>query len=207
MRSQSILSSSAQRGLESKDAPDVLAALRDATTERHRIVDRVLPLAGPHPTQDDYFEHLRLMRAWLSPLERWLGSGTRDTARVEADLAHAGIPFDPEPDCLGKISWRADASAPYRWGARYVIEGSRLGAAALYRRLRFTLRADNLRYLRGEGSASADRWARFLRELRAAVQNPADIAEACRGAGDAFDALLEVHRLRSSNAQRVGKKV
>lgn len=206
MQSESNVRSGVGLSLTACVGVEVLAALRAATKLRHRIVDRTLPLARPNPTYADYIEHLRLMRAWLSPLEQWSGSAARDSALIESDLADAGIPPGHEPDCSAKISWPANASNSYRWGIRYVIEGSRLGAAALHRRLRHALRPHNLRYLRGEADETVDRWPTFLRQLSAAVQRPAEIAEACRGARDAFDALLAIDRQRQTLERSVGPR-
>ena len=186
---------------------EVLAALRAATAQRHESVDRSMPLSRPNPNINDYVEHLRLMRAWLHPLECWLegsdvypdSSSPRilQTSLIDADLAEVGLPSEEvglpsEADaCVTKPGrWPARALVSYRWGARYVIEGSRLGAAVLYRRLSNDLRPHNLRYLQGDAGGSTDRWPKFLRDLRASVQTPAEIEAACEGACDSFDALL-----------------
>jgi heme oxygenase len=184
---------------------DVLAALRAATAERHDSVDRCMPLSRPTLTIDDYIEHLVRMRAWLQPLEQWLEDSAaytssclppiRQTALIDADLTFAlsSVSHQREPS-LRPHRWPAQAPAPYRWGARYVIEGSRLGAAVLYRRLSYALRPHPLHYLRGDDGASPSRWPNFQRELRSGIRTSADIAAACKGACDSFDALLALCR-------------
>lgn len=189
-------------------ASEVLAALRAATAERHRIVERSMPLSRPEPTHADYLDHLRLMRAWLYPLECWLeGSPIFDTALIDADLAGAGVQPEHEPADAVMVRWPSTAGTPYRWGARYVIEGSRLGAAALYRRLRQALRPHELWYLHGGSESSVDRWANFLRELRAAVSHPVEIAAACEGACDSFDALLALSSRWQLRSQSAGERI
>jgi heme oxygenase len=199
---------------------DVLAALRRATASRHTSLDIGLPLAGDAPGLADYAAHLQLLRDWLVPVQAWLdgfedgpqGAGALPPAGrlalIEADLAEpclaqfpftvrpstpvipgkSGIPFfPPEPHSPG---WPGNASPAYRWGACYVIEGSQLGGAVLYQRLHGRLAPHPLRYLRGEPGGPGPRWRAFMLALRAHVHGQADIADACAGACDAFDAIL-----------------
>jgi heme oxygenase len=86
--------------------------------------------------------------------------------------------------------WPADASPAYRWGVCYVIEGSHLGGAVLYQRLHERLAPHPLRYLRGAPGGPGPRWRAFMQALRANVRKPAEVADACAGACDAFDAIL-----------------
>jgi heme oxygenase len=202
------LQNDAHRPAASAPERDVLAALRAATAERHRVIDRSMPLSRPSPTVADYIDHLRLMRAWLQPLERWLeDSGvyaepkalpTPQTSLIDVDLAAAGIQLEGEQAGTGTRRWPIHAGVSYQWGARYVIEGSRLGAAVLYRRLSNALHPHELRYLQGGNGTSADRWPKFLCELRASVKAPAEIEQACEGACDSFDALLAMPLLERS---------
>ena len=178
--------------INGEPASDVVAALRAATVERHRTIDRSMPLSRPNPQLTDYVEHLRIMRTWLQPLECWLGgSAILQTSLIDADLVEAGVP-ERANAANGTSGRPVDATASYRWGARYVIEGSRLGAAVLYRRLSHALRPHKLRYLQDGTGISPDRWPNFLRELRASVKTPAEIEQACQGACASFDALIAI---------------
>jgi heme oxygenase len=187
---------------------DVLAALRAATAERHSVVDRSMPLSRPNPTMADYIDHLRLMRAWLQPLEGWLATSDvyperhspqiLQTSLIDADLAESGLQCEPEQRGMSACGRPADADISYQWGARYVIEGSRLGAAVLYRRLAHALRPHSLHYLQGGTEASKNRWPQFLHELRATVRAPSEIEAACEGACDSFDALIAVRTSEGS---------
>lgn len=184
---------------------DVLAALRQATAARHERLDSGLPLASPDATLADYAAHLQLLRAWLAPIHPWLAGfadgpqgalgldAASHLALIDADLADpalagyvaaAGAAPDAAP-------WPRDASAAYRWGVAYVIEGSQLGGAVLYKRLAGQLAPHPLRYLRGAGEGGpGPRWRGFMEALRAGVRGDEQAAEACAGACDAFDRIL-----------------
>jgi len=82
----------------------------------------------------------------------------------------------------------------------YVIEGSQLGAAVLYQRLRAPLAPHPLRYLRAEPHGPGPRWRRFTAALCSAVVGPEDIAEACAGACDTFDRILALRMPHSACA-------
>jgi heme oxygenase len=73
-----------------------------------------------------------------------------------------------------------------------VIEGSQLGGAVLYERLRERLAPHRLRYLKGDAAGPGLRWRTFMQALRAGVRTPAEIADACAGACAAFDSILEL---------------
>jgi heme oxygenase (biliverdin-IX-beta and delta-forming) len=193
------------RSNDSARDTDVLAALRTATASRHERLDSGLPLSAPLPSLDDYAAHLHMVRDWLAPLERWLAGfadgpqaeatlpPTERLALIQADLAEPRMPevrpLRPAP------AWPTDASAAWRWGAAYVIEGSQLGGAVLYGKLVGPLAPHPLRYLRGDEGGPGPRWRAFMGALRAHVTGPVEIAEACAGACAAFDAILELAQL------------
>lgn len=178
---------------------DVLAALRTATASRHERLDSGLPLSAPSPSLADYAAHLGMVRDWLAPLEAWLAGfddgpqceptlpAAARLALIEADLAEAGM---PEVPVHAPASWPPEASAAYRWGVAYVIEGSQLGGAVLYGKLVGPLAPHPLRYLRGGEGGPGLRWRAFMLALRAHVTSPGQIADACAGACAAFDAIL-----------------
>ncbi|HWU68302.1 MAG TPA: biliverdin-producing heme oxygenase, partial [Stenotrophobium sp.] len=110
---------------------------------------------------------------------------------IETDLAEAGAPVQGGPESPAH-AWPAAASPAYRWGVHYVIEGSQLGGAVLYERLRERLAPHGLRYLKGDAAGPGPRWRSFMQALRADVRTPAEIADACAGACAAFDRILEL---------------
>lgn len=142
-----------------------------------------------------------MLLAWIAPLEAWLASFSDGpqghpmlpqmprAARIAHDLADPALeplplpPSDPTP-------WPDAASAAYRWGVCYVVEGSQLGGAVLYQRLKVQLAPHPLGYLRGEAAGPGLRWRAFMLALREQVRSAEDIAQACRGAQDAFDRIL-----------------
>jgi heme oxygenase len=181
-------------------APDVdaLAALRAATTERHERLDSGLPLSGAAPDMHDYATHLTLVRDWLAPLQAWLDGfddgpqkvlpAVERLALIDADLNEPGMPPARVPSA--PHAWPRDASAAYRWGVAYVIEGSQLGGKVLYGKLSERLAPHPLRYLRGAGEGPGPRWRAFMLALKEHVKSPDEIADACAGACAAFDSIL-----------------
>lgn len=175
---------------------DPLAALRHATHSRHELLDSGLPIGQDDASLADYAAHLALLRAWLGPLHAWLerhadGPDFRHGERLallEADLAEPGMAAPVFSQ--GDDAWPQDASVAWRWGVAYVIEGSQLGGAVLYGRLRERLAPHPLRYLKGDPAGPGPRWRAFMGALRANVTTPAQIAEACAGACAAFDRIL-----------------
>jgi heme oxygenase len=125
-------------------SPDPLAALRAATASRHELLDSNLPIGAPDATLDDYIGHLRMVRAWLAPLHAWLAdfddgpdcACAGRLALIDADLRDAGAPRAESMTSPAAPAWPATASAAWRWGVCYVVEGSQLGGAVLYARLR-----------------------------------------------------------------------
>ncbi|MEX3583365.1 MAG: biliverdin-producing heme oxygenase [Burkholderia sp.] len=113
---------------------------------------------------------------------------------IDADLAAApreAVPAGPAPLAPW---WPADVDRAYRWGASYVIEGSQMGGAVLYRRLHERLAPHSLGFLAsGRGGLSA-RWKAFVRCLAAEVAATDQIDAACRGTADAFDRLVALAR-------------
>ena len=188
------------RSNELTQPADPLAALRTATDSRHQQLDSGLPIGAPDASFDDYARHLRMLQAWLAPLQPWL-SGFEDgphfdqrarLALIDADLAESGMPA-AAPDALATApqpAWPRDASAAWRWGVCYVIEGSQLGGAVLYKRLAERLAPHPLRYLKGEDAGPSPRWRSFMQGVREQVRTPEAIRDACAGACAAFDAIL-----------------
>lgn len=185
---------------------DPLAALRAATADRHELLDSGLPIGAPDASLHDYATHLTLLRAWLTPLHAWFAASSDPAdvdasldaaarvALIDADMAEPGM---PHPTVAGpaQAALPHDAGVAYRWGVRYVIEGSQLGGAVLYRQLQARLAPHPLRYLKGSDAGPGPRWRAFMLALREHVRTGEEIAQACAGACAAFDAILA---LRSS---------
>jgi heme oxygenase len=176
---------------------DALAALRSATASRHEELDSGLPIGADDASLGDYASHLSMLRAWLSPLQAWLAGFSNGPqfdqaarlALIDQDLAEQGMPAAPGIDDA-RQDWPAGASPAWRWGVCYVIEGSQLGGAVLYRRLHEQLAPHPLRYLKGDASGPGPRWRAFMQALREHVRTPEEILEASAGACAAFDSIL-----------------
>ena len=185
---------------------DVLAALRQATARRHAELDSSTPLAAGEVDLRAYHDHLRLLEQWLAPIQDWMArfdDGPRLPACLHAireDLAHPALAGMPAPaENAIAVAWPAQCGAAWRWGVCYVIEGSQLGGAVLYKRLADRLAPHPLDYLRGAGSPGP-RWQQFIAALRAHVVDAREVAEACQGARQAFDSLIALNRARSAAA-------
>lgn len=182
----------------------VLEALRAATASRHEQLDGGLPLALPDAGLPEYAMHLQLLRDWQAPMHAWLagfddgpqgahGLPTIDRmALLEADLLEPGMALRAP---LPVAPWPVQASAAYRWGVMYVVEGAQLGGAVLYQRLHQAMAPHPLRYLRGDPAGPGPRWRAFMLALKEHVITPAEVADACAGACGAFDRILALHRV------------
>jgi heme oxygenase len=182
-----------------------LDALRQATASRHEQLDGGLPLAHDGAGLPEYAQHLQLLRDWMAPLNAWLerfddgpqgpgGLAAVDRmALLEADLLEPGMVLRAP---LKVEAWPDAASAAYRWGVLYVVEGAQLGGAVLYQRLHATMAPHPLRYLRGDPAGPGPRWRAFMLALKEHVSSDDEIADACAGACGAFDRILALHALR-----------
>jgi len=166
--------------------------LRSATATDHAEVDsRFAMMIGRG--LPGYTEFLQLSAAAIVPLEAALSEANVERilpdwknrsrgASLRADLADLGLSVPPaaRPPSLG-----GDAN---QFGVLYVLEGSRLGAKVLIRRLLAspglqTLRP--LRYLRhGEGLPL---WPTFVEQLESSAAVRRSPADAIAGAHTAFE--------------------
>ncbi|WP_345813431.1 biliverdin-producing heme oxygenase [Paraburkholderia sp. PREW-6R] len=122
--------------------------------------------------------------------------GMTRLALIAADLAHESVSARERADLVSLVSaargWSGVESAAYRWGVCYVIEGSQLGGAVLYAKLKDRLAPHPLGYLSAGRASLGPRWQAFVRAMCDEVQGAAGVEEACRGAADAFDRLIEL---------------
>lgn len=171
------------------------AALKKATSHLHEKVDAAMPLSRPSPTLQDYCNHLQILADWV----RDLGGLGVDPSRLRAEAGAIDVDLRECARLLGVDAPAAteyagtatSTTTPYAWGARYVLEGSRLGGKVLYRQLAQPLAPHALAYLSGEGWVREGAWRDFLESLRHHLRSDADIAAACEGAKAAFTVLLD----------------
>ena len=165
-----------------------------------------MPLSRGSPGLIDYLSHLQLLECWMHDLGQLGVDSQRLTAEADAIAADlhecdrllgavaTAKRCAPAP---ARMATRPTSSA-FRWGARYVLEGSRLGAGFLHRKLAGPLAPHSLTYLSGAGWMRDGAGRDFLLQLQQQVGTPAEIADACDGANAAFSLLL--HRCHARTA-------
>ena len=199
--------------------PDVRKALQLATAHLHAEVDSALPLASPAATLAEYREHLVVLLDWMTGLQPahpalsgWLDTH-RERLQRDLDVCATLLSDDPRTGPVATLPVRPEAAAAGAmaptaaadntdgdWGVAYVIEGSQLGGQVMYRRLAEALAPHPLGYLRGADSVNGRTWPAFLADLRLHVVTSVQQESACRGAVQAFEALLHCFRARRAGA-------
>jgi heme oxygenase len=186
---------------------EVLRPLRSATHALHEALDSRLPIARDDASLADYAAHLRALRPWLETVRQALAaSGDAGLARVARrterrlaalalDLEDAGAAgADADAGADPDMQRLADASRDpaFAWGLAYVLEGSQLGGAAMFKRLAPRLAPHPMRYFQPvdapEGLAA--QWKDFVAQLAAALHGPVAVGAAQRGAVAGFETLM-----------------
>ncbi len=168
-------------------------ALRTATADHHRRVDRIYS-AARLGDRASYGNFLRAQAAACLPVEASLESAgiaglLEDWPQrvrgelILADMAELGI---ERPQMAGTP---AIAGAPAMLGAIYVLEGSRLGGSLLKRSVPANFPA---RFLAGKRPAS---WRSFLARLDRDLGTPEERTEAIDAARTVFSIFEESGRL------------
>lgn len=179
-----------------------LTTIRAATGDLHATLDAQLSIARPAPTPDTYLRHVAAMLGWFEPVEQQLARAdwpealeidarVHKTEALVTDLAIAGwssaqIAAAPRCRDLPPLD-----TAPRRFGALYVIEGSTLGGQVLWRRLQPTLAPWPLRALAGYGRDTGRLWRIFVTTLEAVGARPGFAERAARSAAVTFRTLID----------------
>lgn len=184
-------------------ADALMAELRGATRRQHQRIEQLLALDAPMPLAR-YATILagfqRFLGAWEAelrpalPAERqaWLAARSR-LGFVAEDLAWLDGALTPPapvqvPRCL------PEASLACAVGALYVIEGSALGGQVITPRLQRDLGLEPGRgasYFHGFGAQTGGMWREFRHWAGASIgADAAARGQACRAAGQTFDALI-----------------
>lgn len=196
-------------------AKRALASLRDATSVRHRILERVLPLGTTSLDIALYSRALTgfeiFLRAW-EPLIRsalpirlheWLMTRSRyelvrgDIEILRGQRTRITVPL--KEACVAAVRGIELGGADSKYaafGSMYVLEGSALGGQVIARAARDSLdiHAHNGgAYFKGAGAATATHWRSFRSLLDAEVgSDPVPCAAAAKGAEQTFDALIRI---------------
>lgn len=154
----------------------VRQALRDATMANHQRVDELFSHFSLD-SRPSYAAFLQAHARAVAPLEALVRPETPRLPRLVQDLAALGMEL-PEP-----LTLEQQESEAFRWGARYALEGSRLGGAMLERRVAPGLPRSYLSSVHEKGG-----WVAFQKSLDAAAQEGGDewVDDAIRGAEAAF---------------------
>ena len=184
----------------------VIAALRQATADRHRSIETLLSLESALDPRR-YRQVLQgfglFLAAWEPRVRAALprADAAWFTARsrrhlVEHDMAVLRIAAHPRDAALHGLELADAASA---WGSMYVLEGSALGGQVISRQLA----QDHAigpetggAYFHGWGGQTGAMWRQFRERLeRELGGDEAAIARACAAAVATFDALAGAFRM------------
>jgi len=166
-------------------------ALRQATMQCHRQVDDLFS----HFSLDDRASYAAFLKAHaraLAPLEDMARPDAPRLPMLAQDLAALGETL-PAP-----LHAPASGGDAFRWGARYTLEGSRLGGAMLARQVGSGLPRSYLSAAHEKGG-----WVAFQQSLDIAADEGGDswIDEAIRGAEAAFALFARAARRESAAAR------
>lgn len=189
---------------------EVLRPLRNATQALHEALDSQLPIARDNAGLADYAAHLRALRPWLETVRHVLAAAgdpgldrvarrtERRLAALALDLEDAGAAPDAEGALPADVFSDGARDPAFAWGLAYVLEGSQLGGASMFKRLGPRLAPHPMRYFQPvdapEGLAA--QWKDFVAQLAAALRDPAAVQAAQRGAVAGFETLMPRFGLR-----------
>lgn len=163
-----------------KDMALILQRLKLATEDRHRALERQLPLLQPALSLPDYRQFLVRFLGYYAPLEASLlplpwwpqmgfaYSDRRKTPRLQQDLLALGegaASVQSLPHCR---ELPVVESLPQLLGCLYVVEGATLGGQIISRHLHahLGLTADTgAAFFSGYGARTGSHWKAFCNEL------------------------------------------
>lgn len=188
---------------------EALRPLRTATHALHEALDARLPIAREDASLADYAAHLRALRPWLESVRQALAaSGDPGLGRVarRTERRLAALALDLEDAGPAQSPLQGEAAAPadaqllagpahdpaFAWGLAYVLEGSQLGGASMFKRLGPRLAPHPLRYFQPVDAPEGlpAQWKDFVAQLAAALRDPAAVEAAQRGAVAGFRTLM-----------------
>ncbi len=187
--------------------------LRDGCADLHAEVDDLFGWAG-FESLDRYLGYLRCMKechaavaAAVRPFLNhcFLEGLERDIARLDSDLRDLGGCADGGP-ASGAIGIESRAQA---MGALYVMEGSRLGARLLSRRVSQMLGMSADRgacFLFGDGKAGALRWRQFVSQLDEAIVTKSELDAALAGTRRTFQYILQAGQKEFDGGDNAGRQ-
>ena len=189
---------------------EFLVALRNATSSKHKVLDDIVPLMSPALTAGQLAKYLQDIARFHQGMEEHLDCVLPSAlmqwqfqARmplIRSDLAVLGKNSPPNVS-EGFLDWHSVdfLSETVLAGWLYVLEGSALGGAVIYKHLRQVLaadKADQLRFFRPYGNNPVNHWREFQQRLLAVANTHPDApTQIIDAANQAFDwyarAILE----------------
>lgn len=170
-----------------------ITRIRQATAESHQQLESLVESLGMLRNLEGFARHLTLLYRHcashyplLAPhpdLQRLVGE--RQDELLD-DLRRLGLQPTAEP-CVQSQFTRAQC-----FGFAYVVEGSRLGALAVSKRLtKLGVPLDGLLSMNHSPAATRQRWVDFCEQLAALPADEWDAAAA--SASDGFHLLIQAH--------------
>lgn len=186
----------------------VLLHLRNATAELHKQLDESLPLAAAHPSLQDYIQHLLGFKTWLSDIgasmagsrlvsPEFLALNTAALRLLTSDLQALNVQESPAPSV---VDHSIRLNAGFCLGVEYVVKGSALGSAMLYRKASALFPSAPVTFMQDAMMHGKDRWKQFLVKLESDAWTEDDLASAREGSIWAFQRYIQLHEM-SLNTQ------
>ncbi len=181
----------------------VLPLLRKATAALHKQLDDNLPLAAPHPSIEDYSQHLLGFRNWLADIgviiesssfasDEFAGTHSLLLKLLERDLQAMNVEVStsvPNHEASTRLN------AAYCIGVEYVVTGSALGSAMLYQKASQLFPAAPMAFMQDSKLHGKARWKTFIEKLASYHWSENDLVSAQLGAVWAFQRFIQLHEL------------
>lgn len=186
----------------------VLLHLRNATAELHKELDESLPLAAVNPSLKDYIQHLLGFKTWLSDIgaymtdsslvsPEFLALNTAALRLLTSDLQVLNVQDTP---AISPFDHSIRLNAGFCLGVEYVVKGSALGSAMLYRKASALFPSAPMAFMQDAMMHGKDRWKQFLVKLESDAWTEDDLASAREGSIWAFQRYIQLHEM-SFNTQ------
>ncbi len=198
--------------LDATQAIDIISQMRTATLPAHEKLDNLIMASDPFSDRESYSRLLIMQYCLQRDLEplyhdaslKELLPDLESRSRlhlVEQDMADLGLtlpqseedtPALPLPDLASNVGWL------------FVLEGSRLGAASLFRRASAFGLSDcfGARHLAGPAEGPGTAWRIFAQTISTQPFNDEEKARATVGALAAFDHAAALTRQYVDGAQK-----
>lgn len=182
--------------ISTQPATDLISQMRSATMPAHELLDNLIMKTDPFASRENYgglltmqyclqrdldpLYHDALLKELLPDLE----SRSR-LYLVEKDMADLGLTLPSGEDAFTLLP----SDLPVKVGWVFVLEGSRLGAASLFRRAAALGLNENFgaRHLAGPSDGPAGAWRTFVQAVSALPFSEEEREYATAGAIAAFE--------------------